>query len=604
MFRSLQLKLVLIMVLLIISIMAVVGTFLINSVAVFHLEEFSDQMARAFSENAEFVSALRSAAGEEDAVTALRDRLAAYGSYLGIDLVNRNFYVLDGQTGAFLAGSDEASGKTLSLTPNIYTAMNGGIGDARSFTSTYIDVAIPVSGGEGGPGYIVCIMDNKLRTQALTGELFTIILESLLFGIAISVVLSFLLSKTMTSPIEELTKSAQRLGKGEYEGGIEVYSRDEIGTLTNTFNDMAKTLHDTLEAVENERNKLTTLFLHMTDGVAAFTRAGLMIHMNPAAEELLGAEEAGNPSYDTLFGETFPLDEALKLRPPTFHEAEVSREGRILKLSFAPFGESESGGEGGLIIVIHDITEQAKLENVRREFVANVSHELRTPLTNVKSYAETLIETEGIDRETEQNFLSVILSESDRMTRIVSDLLTLSQFDYDRAALHPEWCRFTRILERVYEAMHLEAKKHGHTMTLEIPSALPDIFCDRGRIEQVLINVIANAVKYTPDGGVIEILAGRDADGARVWVSVSDNGIGIPKADQARLFERFYRVDKARARAYGGSGLGLAIAKEIIERHGGSILVDSAPGRGTTVTVRLPEKPDFQGGEEEAEAPL
>jgi two-component system sensor histidine kinase VicK len=394
----------------------------------------------------------------------------------------------------------------------------------------------------------------------------------------------------MSTPIEGLTRRAGEIARGEFKGRIEVRSSDEIGVLTETFNDMAEKLQKTLETVENERDKLNTLFIRMTDGVCAFDREGRIIQMNLAAQKLIGTEYRDDLVYSEVFEQVLPFRDALAIKPQDYYEANHSAGDLALKVFIAPFGDNDR--EGGVMAVIHDITEQTKLDNVRREFVANVSHELRTPLTNVKSYTETLLENEDIDRETQKNFLGVIMKESDRMQRIVHDLLTLSRFDYGNDGLRIHLVQISKLIERVYQAMYMDAAKHKHNLSMELVGKLPDIYCDSDRIEQVLVNVISNAIKYTPDGGTIDISS--QAEGEFISISVKDTGIGIPEKDLSRLFERFYRVDKARSREAGGSGLGLSIAKEIVERHGGTIRIDSRYGEGTTVTVRLPI-----GGEEE-----
>lgn len=227
-----------------------------------------------------------------------------------------------------------------------------------------------------------------------------------------------------------------------------------------------------------------------------------------------------------------------------------------------------------------------KSEQMRREFVANVSHELRTPITSVKSYSETLLEDPDMPPEMRRRFLSVILNESDRMSKIVQDLLTLSRFD--AGSIEFEFTRFSfeKSVRDVYSAMRIEAQKHKHEFTLEFLTPVPEIRGDRGRIEQVLINMVSNAIKYTKDGGKVKITAG--AKDGQVWCSVRDNGIGIPKQDVDRVFDRFYRVDKARSRESGGTGLGLSIANEIVSRHNGTIQLESKAGRGTVITVTLP----------------
>ncbi|MDR3277987.1 MAG: cell wall metabolism sensor histidine kinase WalK, partial [Oscillospiraceae bacterium] len=232
------------------------------------------------------------------------------------------------------------------------------------------------------------------------------------------------------------------------------------------------------------------------------------------------------------------------------------------------------------------LEELTKAEKLRRDFVANVSHELRTPLTSIRTYAETLAENDDLPEDTRAEFLRVILNESDRMTKIVQDLLELSKFDSGNAELNMEEFSLDRSLREVYAAISLPAEQRGHRINLELEWKLPDVTGDRARIEQVLMNIMTNAVKYTPGGGEIDITSGRS--GANVWVKISDTGIGIPPEDIPHIFDRFYRVDKARSRESGGTGLGLAIAHEIIVRHGGEILVESAPGAGTAMTVLLP----------------
>ena len=233
-------------------------------------------------------------------------------------------------------------------------------------------------------------------------------------------------------------------------------------------------------------------------------------------------------------------------------------------------------------------TEQRKSEQSKREFVANVSHELRTPLTNIKAYAETIISSgDDLPGELRSNFLAVIVSEADRMTRIVQDLLTLSKIDYGKMEMNISRFSFRKAVENVYEAAKLNAEQnHHHTMTLTEEDDIPDVNGDRERIEQVVTNIVSNAVKYTPDGGKIEIHVGKS--GKNVYVRVSDNGIGIPEKDLPRLFDRFYRVDKARSRESGGTGLGLSIAQEILKQHKGTIRIDSVYGEGTDVRITLP----------------
>ena len=257
---------------------------------------------------------------------------------------------------------------------------------------------------------------------------------------------------------------------------------------------------------------------------------------------------------------------------------------RYLQLLMAPFDRGRAGG--GALVVLHDVTEQRKNEEMRREFVANVSHELRTPLTNIRSYAETLTENAGeMPPEMEKKFLGVILNESDRMTHIVQDLLTLSRFDSDRDALKLSLFPFAGAVKDIYNAVYMDAQKHDHTLTLDLEPGLPQVLADRERVIQVMMNIVSNSIKYTPDGGNIAIRAGRERN--RVWMGGDDDGIGIPEEDRPRIFERFYRVDKARSRQSGGTGLGLSIAKEIVDRHRGRLAILDKDGPGLAVRLDL-----------------
>lgn len=592
MFRSLHMKLVLIMLLLITSLMAVVGAFLMTSVTNFYIDDFYSQMGETFGEsNADFVNSLRAEAAQEGGVAVMQSMLETYSGPLGIDSRSRNYYILDAASGECLAASDELGGEKLEQTANLLTARNGQVGDESDIAAGYMDVAIPISGGDNS--YIIYIRDNRSTVSSLNSELLIIILQALLVGLLISVLLSFLLSKTMINPIEKLTEGAERVASGDFSEKLEVDSTDEIGILTTTFNDMASVLHSTLEAVEDERNKLDTLFLHMTDGVVAYDRDGALIHCNPAASELL-ERSADECVYAGLFEPLCPFEKVMAMQRSDFVASELTVGERTVELYFAPFSDEE---RGGVLVVLHDVTQQRKAEERRREFVANVSHELRTPLTNIRSYAETIRDAgDELPRELENSFLDIVINESDRMTHIVQDLLTLSRLDSGRSEMNMARFDFGAAIDSVLRSIELEARRHGHELTHDYHD-LPMIMGDRGRIEQVMLNVLGNAVKYTPDGGHIRVTAGTV--GERVWMEVADDGIGIPKADRSRIFERFYRVDKARSRESGGTGLGLSIATEIVQRHNGTLSLVDREGPGTTVRLELPIRQSEVGGAQE-----
>ena len=578
MFRSLHRKLVLVLVLLIVSVMAVVGTFLINSVTSYHIREFQSQMSSVFT--SEFILTLEQNAGDGNAVQGM---IEAYSAPLGIDEY-RCFYVLDGRTGAYLSGSDDDYGAQLQLTPNVLAAMNGQVGQQTQTLGEYFDVAIPIRDDEGKVAFVVGVLDDKTELQELNWNLFTILIRAILFGLVVAIFLSFLLSKTITTPVEKLTDQAARIAAGDFTSSAQIQSEDEIGILSDTFDEMSAQLETTLRQVEEERNKLDTLFQHMADGMVAFDSEGMLLQFNAAAEEMLDRKLEGSLRYTDVFPEVQVRQEDVALDGRSI-EIDYAAGPRFLKIYFAPI---RLGAEGkGLMAVLHDVTEQRKLDDSRREFVANVSHELRTPLTNVRGYAETLMSADDIDRDIQMRFLGVISSEADRMTRIVKDLLTLTRLDYNRMEMHMQPMDLRELGQKAAAAMEGQAKSQGLTLICDLPEEMPAVTGDPERIQQVIINIITNAIKYNKPQGSIAITGGVEAE--QVFLRVEDTGIGVPKADLERLFERFYRVDKARSRESGGTGLGLAIAKQIVESHGGRIGFDSEYGKGSIVTLYLPK---------------
>ena len=495
--RSLRMKMVMIMVILILALMLTTGAFLMSGVGNFYVSQFYEQMEGTFTP--EFIAQLQRLSAEDNAPAQMKELLMAQAG-LGIDITGRNVYILD-QTGSVLDSSNQRT--TVVMTQNILSAMNGEVGQSSSVTNDYMDLAVPVE--SDGAQYIAYIRDNRATVDALTSELLIIILRALALGLVICVILSFLLSQILITPIRALTVGTKRVAAGDFANRVTVDSRDEIGDLTRNFNHMAKVLQDTISEAENERNKLSTLFLHMTDGVVAFNTAGSVIHYNPAATQMLAQNLSSQTTFDEIFSKEAELDTLLTLRRPQYIEAQKTVGERELELFMAPF--SSDHAQGGVLVVIHDVTEQRRSEQLKREFVANVSHELRTPLTNIKSYAETIVDTgDELPPELRANFMNVIISEADRMTRIVQDLLTLSKIDYGKMEMNISRFPFLKAVQNVYDAAKLNAEQnHHHTMTLTCEGEIPDVNGDRERIEQVITNIVSNAVKYTPDGGKIDM---------------------------------------------------------------------------------------------------
>ncbi len=347
-------------------------------------------------------------------------------------------------------------------------------------------------------------------------------------------------------------------------------------------------LKDKLNEVSSRKNQIETILLHMTDGIIAFNMKGEIILINPAAKKFLSISPEDN-TFDDIFGK-FKLDinteKVIYLDSWTSTEQRIQVDDQYVKVLFAPFKNEEERPDG-VIAVIQDITEHVKLDNMQKELVADVSHELKTPITSIMGYADTLLEG-GYDEETQTKFLNVIASESRRMARLVTDLLTLSRYDSNKKKTKKETFDLGNLVKRCQEKLAIEIKKKGHTVNSFVTADVPPVYADKDDIERVVLNILTNSIKYTPDNGEIKIYVGFVYNDA--YIKIFDNGIGIPEEDLSRIFERFYRVDKARTREMGGTGLGLSIAKEILDKNGGSIDIKSKVGEGTEVVIRIPTK--------------
>lgn len=435
--------------------------------------------------------------------------------------------------------------------------------------------------------YVIYVLGNTSAIEENTRQIVLIILMSVGVALFIAVVLGFIFSDFLTKPISALSRKARDMQRGRLDQPMRVYANDEIGQLTKNFNKMATSLNDTLNEITSEKNKLEIVFKHMTDGILVFDKSGIMIHSNPMSISMLKLEkeisfqEIFRPYLEVTYRE---MKETVKDETVS-HMVEV--EGKYYSVYFAKFLDQYNEAVG-LICVIQDITEHKKLEEIQKEFVANVSHELRTPLTTIKSYAETLLEGALDDRDTAERFLGVINHEGDRMTALVQDLLELSKLDNSQVKFSMHDLNLEYILEDSINKLRIHSEKKSQSMIYHPPIFECRIVGDVNRIEQVIKNIISNAVKYSQDNAIIEIDVKEVSK--YICVSIRDNGMGISKEDLKRIFDRFYRVDKARSREMGGTGLGLAIASEIMEYHGGKIEVTSEPGSGTTFELYFLKK--------------
>ncbi|AUS88942.1 cell wall metabolism sensor histidine kinase WalK [Lysinibacillus capsici] len=459
-------------------------------------------------------------------------------------------------------------------------------------------LANPIRAGAGPDDEIIGVLYIEANIESVfeqMNDINQIFLGGTAMSLVITIFLGILVARTITQPIADMRKQAQAMAKGNYSRKVRVYGTDEIGQLAITFNHLTNRLQEAQSTTEAERRKLDSVLSNMTDGVIATDRKGRIILINDPALELLHISRditLGRPIASVLgidqeysFEDLIHMNDAVNLN---FSTADAPY---ILRANFSVI-QKETGFINGLITVLHDITEQEKIEMDRREFVSNVSHELRTPLTTMRSYLEALADGAWKDENIAPTFLNVTQTETERMIRLVNDLLQLSRMDSSDYELNKDIVLFNSFFNRIIDRFEMSKSDKVHFERL-FPETSFYVEIDTDKITQVIDNIISNAIKYSPDGGNIRFgFTGQDD---MLKVMISDDGMGIPKENVGRIFDRFYRVDRARARSMGGTGLGLAIAREMIEAHGGKIWAESEEGQGTTIFFTLPYDADEFG---------
>ncbi|WP_320939293.1 cell wall metabolism sensor histidine kinase WalK [Lysinibacillus capsici] len=459
-------------------------------------------------------------------------------------------------------------------------------------------LANPIRAGAGPDDEIIGVLYIEANIESVfeqMNDINQIFLGGTAMSLVITIFLGILVARTITQPIADMRKQAQAMAKGNYSRKVRVYGTDEIGQLAITFNHLTNRLQEAQSTTEAERRKLDSVLSNMTDGVIATDRKGRIILINDPALELLHISRditLGRPIASVLgidqeysFEDLIHMNDAVNLN---FSTADAPY---ILRANFSVI-QKETGFINGLITVLHDITEQEKIEMDRREFVSNVSHELRTPLTTMRSYLEALADGAWKDENIAPTFLNVTQTETERMIRLVNDLLQLSRMDSSDYQLNKDIVLFNSFFNRIIDRFEMSKSDKVQFERL-FPETSFYVEIDTDKITQVIDNIISNAIKYSPDGGNIRFgFTGQDD---MLKVMISDDGMGIPKENVGRIFDRFYRVDRARARSMGGTGLGLAIAREMIEAHGGKIWAESEEGHGTTIFFTLPYDADEFG---------
>jgi two-component system sensor histidine kinase VicK len=582
MLRSIQWKLVIISFLLVWLAMSIIGVFVTNEIQ----KNLIESLTTTITARAYFLADMLK--GQMSGARNIQDTVNNWfiGQGGQIDGVR---VLKDAQVLLAEAGKPDIKGESLVeymidqiIEQKKEIVMDNEVGNEYSKS-----IAVPIYSTDALVG-VIYINADLSEIEGNMKKINSMLTYATIWALAITVLLGSLLAKTITDPIKDVISKAEKLAKGEFEQVVTVKSNDEVGQLTGMFNYLSDRLKTTLDETGNEKNKLDTILTNMTDGIIAVASTGEIIHTNPAVYDIfsLSKEDIENKNFDDI---------ADRMNWRINHEDLFTNSEKannilvindlIIKTNVVLFG-NEKNETMGAIIVLQDVTEQEKLDRMRKEFVANVSHELRTPLTTIKSYTETLLDGAMESKEYTVNFLKVIDSETERMTRLVKDLLQLSKLDYDNTQWNMKKFSIYKIVSECVYKMNISAKQKRQVLEFNSDLDIPEIMGDKDRIEQVIVNILSNAIKYTPEKGKISVSLSLEED--NIIVKVADTGIGIPKEDLPRLFERFYRVDKARSRMLGGTGLGLSIARQIVEAHKGKIRIQSEYGQGTQVFISLP----------------
>ncbi|NLY20674.1 MAG: cell wall metabolism sensor histidine kinase WalK [Tissierellia bacterium] len=594
MFKSIKLRFVTIYFVLVLGIMAIVGVFIIKKLETTQIEDIGAkniESIRTISESSEIISNSDWLEESEKVQTTLDE------SRLGS---NEQWFMIYNEDMPIIIASNISTREAIKdknaleykgLDPMmIINGFNGEMGknlvESREDESKVIHITYPVENGEGdiqGVIYTIVALDNVYN---MLNSAKIILSNATLIALVTTVILGFALASSITGPISDVTKQAEEMALGNFHQRVDVKSDDEIGKLGSMFNYLTEELDHTIASMDVERSKLNTIFNYMAEGVIAIDSSNRLIHANSIAKELLQLSD-----IDIKIGSTQNLSK-LNINELDYNKistlegtASIELNDRFYNIKYAPYLD-DYGHASGIIIVFQDITKEHKLDDMRKEFVANVSHELKTPITTIKTYTETLLDSD-IDEELSKTFLKTINRESDRMSIIVKDLLDLSNIDYKYTNWEYDEVNLNALIKQTLAS--LELIRNEKNQSVEFKSYKEDtiIFSDRNALERIFMNIIGNAMKYTEEKGniSIEMMEFKNT----VQIAVKDNGIGIPYKDQKRIFERFYRVEKGRSRKEGGTGLGLSIARGLVEELGGTIRLKSTPNIGTEITITLPK---------------
>lgn len=591
-FSSIRWRIVLIYFLLVFIATTIIGVFIMSQLEAYYKDSISENIQNLvlkgnFPTFGDYPDDLR--LHQEEIQTTLQ--AWSKGIIQEVFVVDRDFMIVASNKESFVMKSAVGS-----LDQRLILSLPQGKADEWDSLTTEKNiptknVIFPIRGEDDTVKGVLYFRQDMSSTYDTIDQSKVIFIKAMVIALAITVVLGFFIARSITVPINDVTEKAEKMAQGDFSQVVSVKSDDEIGRLAEMFNLLRQQLDLNLTEMSNEKSKLETILRYMADGLIAVDLSGHIIHANPAAMAMLAIsdEDMETRRYDDLirsYNENFLLDKLMENCKNGGAEELLFFRGAAFSVRYDRF-KNENAEDIGIIMVLHDITERQKLEKMQTEFVANVSHELKTPLTSIKSYTETLKEGQVDDPELARNFLTIIDEETDRMNRLVKDLLQLSRLDYQQEKWNMKDINLILLLKSAITKVEMTAKNKKQQLNYDYGEVeRVGVIADKDRIEQVLLNILSNAIKYTLEEGIIDVSV--QIDGKQATVVIADNGMGIPETEMPRIFERFFRVDKARSRAMGGTGLGLSISKQIVEEHQGTIRIDSWEGKGTQVTISLP----------------
>jgi two-component system phosphate regulon sensor histidine kinase PhoR len=480
--------------------------------------------------------------------------------------------------------------------PEVQEVLKGKLGKEIRYSST-LDmnmkyIALPIKREDGEVIGVIRASLTLNKLKELYHGIWTVLLKSSFFAIVVAILLSLKLTNQITDPIREITSAAQKIANGYLDHKLVIRTKDEIGQLALMFNYMVDRVKDKMQEISGEKNKVEAIVTSIGDAVIAVNKERRIILFNLAAERIFGIKENLVLDKSVIqITKNYKLDELVELslekNEIVTEELEMLvPEQRVFRVQIAPI-EGIKESTVGVVAVLRDITDIRRLEEMRKEFVGNVSHELKTPLTSIKGYVETLLDSEP-DKQVTRSFLSIIREEANRLQRLIEDLLSLSRLESKFEYSSKEQVDMIKVINDTIFLLGEKARRKSIILEADLPVSLPLLKANRDQMSRLMINLVDNAIKYTPDAGRVKARAYNEDE--KLILEVEDTGLGIPEKDLPRIFERFYRVDKARSRKLGGTGLGLSIIKHIIEEHQGEISVESKLGEGSKFIVELPLK--------------